>query len=53
VAPAVVVAMGVPAAEALGTVRLSLGRGTTALDVERAAAALAQSWASLSGQARA
>jgi cysteine desulfurase len=49
VAPAVVVEMGVTAAEALGTVRLSLGRGTTALDVERAAMALAQSWASLTG----
>ena len=53
VAPAVVVAMGVPAADAMGTVRLSLGRGTTALDVERAAVALAESWASLGGRTRA
>jgi cysteine desulfurase len=40
----VVVAMGVPAAEALGTVRLSLGRATTAGDVEQAARALAAAW---------
>ena len=43
-APAVVVAMGVPASEALGSVRLSLGRSTTAADVEAAARALAAGW---------
>ncbi len=45
-APSVVVAMGVAPAEALGTVRLSLGRGTTAIDIDRVAAALSESWAS-------
>ena len=48
-APAVVVAMGVPAAEALGTVRLSLGRATTAADVEQAARALADAWRAAAG----
>ena len=43
-APAVVVAMGVPPEAALGTVRLSLGRETTADDVEAAARALAAGW---------
>jgi cysteine desulfurase len=43
-APAVILAMGVGAQEALGTVRLTLGRGTTATDVHRAADALARSW---------
>jgi cysteine desulfurase len=33
----VLLAMGIPPAEALGAIRLSLGRGTTAADVERAA----------------
>jgi cysteine desulfurase len=46
-ASAVLVAMGVGAGEALGSVRLSLGRGTTADDVRRAAALLADSWARL------
>jgi cysteine desulfurase len=41
-APAIIVAMGVPRQEALGTVRLSLGRGTTRDAVERAATALAK-----------
>ncbi len=36
-APAVVVAMSIPAREALGTIRLTLGRGTTEADVRRAA----------------
>ncbi len=44
-ASAVILAMGVPEQEALGSVRLTLGRGTTAEDVARAAAALAASWA--------
>jgi cysteine desulfurase len=34
---AVLLAMGIPSAEALGAIRLSLGRSTTAADVERAA----------------
>jgi cysteine desulfurase len=38
--PAVLIAMGVPAPLALGAIRLSLGRGTTEADVERAAEAL-------------
>ncbi len=46
-APAVIVAMGVSPQEALGSVRLTLGRGTTAEDVARAAASLAAAWRSL------
>lgn len=41
-ASAVIVAMGIAPDEALGTVRLTLGRGTTEDDVECAAAALAR-----------
>lgn len=47
VASAVILAMGVPHAEALGSVRLSLGRATTDADVDRAAEALAASWRKL------
>ena len=47
-APHVVVAMGVPPREALGTVRLTLGRGTTEEEVRRAGAALAEAWRTLS-----
>ncbi len=43
-AAAVLVAMGVPAQEARGAVRLSLGRHTTADQVARAAEALAAGW---------
>lgn len=43
-APGVILAMGVPEAEALGTVRLTLGRETTVEDVSRAAEALIDSW---------
>lgn len=43
-ASAVVVAMGVAPADALGSVRLTLGRGTTDADVERAAEGLMQAW---------
>lgn len=50
-APGVVVLMGVPAREALGTVRLTLGRNTTADEVERAADALARTWQALAGAA--
>lgn len=42
--PSTIVLMGVPPSEALGTVRLSLGRGTSRDQVERAAAALAGAW---------
>lgn len=45
VASAVVLAMGVPREDALGSVRLSLGRGTRAEDVDSAAAALVRAWA--------
>lgn len=40
----VVLAMGVPAAEAIGSVRLTLGRGTTREDITRAADALSKAW---------
>lgn len=40
----VILAMGVPADEALGSVRLSLGRGTTETQIERAATDLAGAW---------
>jgi cysteine desulfurase len=43
-APGVILAMGVSEAEALGTIRLTLGRDTTADDVSRAADALIGSW---------
>lgn len=43
-APAIIVAMGVPAREAAGTVRLSLGRSTRAEDIEVAIAALVRGW---------
>jgi len=40
----VILAMGIAPAEALGTVRLTLGRGTTTEDVEGAAKALIRAW---------
>jgi cysteine desulfurase len=40
----VLAAMGADAARAAGAVRLSVGRGTTLEDVERAADALACAW---------
>jgi cysteine desulfurase len=43
-APGVILAMGVAEAEAVGTIRLTLGRDTTAEDVSRAADALIGSW---------
>ncbi|MBI1944227.1 MAG: cysteine desulfurase [Deltaproteobacteria bacterium] len=43
-ASAVLLAMGVAPDEALGSVRLTLGRGTTDDEVARAAEALARSW---------
>jgi cysteine desulfurase len=44
-ASAIILAMGVSPAEAAGTVRLSLGRGTSAADVAFAAQQLAEAWA--------
>ena len=46
-ASAVILAMGVPAAQAVGTVRLTLGRMTTTDDITRAAEALARAWQSI------
>jgi len=43
-ASAIILAMGVAPADALGSVRLTLGRGTTEEDVDRAARALMESW---------
>jgi cysteine desulfurase len=43
-ASAVILAMGIAANEAIGSVRLTLGRGTTAADVEVTADALVRSW---------
>ncbi|RUL75220.1 cysteine desulfurase family protein [Dyella choica] len=50
-APAVILAMGVPQVEALGSVRLSLGRGTTQSDIDAAADALIAAWHCASGEA--
>jgi cysteine desulfurase len=46
-ASTVILAMGVPRAEAVGSVRLTLGRHTTREEVEKAAALLARAWRSL------
>jgi len=43
----VLVAMGVPAEQAIGSVRLTLGRSTTAAEIECAADALSTAWAAL------
>jgi len=43
-ASAVVLAMGVPSDEALGSIRLTLGKSTSREDVERAGAALIRAW---------
>lgn len=43
-ASAVIVAMGVDPIDALGSVRLTLGRATTRADVDAAAAALSRAW---------
>jgi cysteine desulfurase len=45
--PSTIVLMGVPPREALGTVRLTLGRRTSRDHVERAASALAVAWQAL------
>jgi cysteine desulfurase len=44
---AILTAMGIPRHRALGTVRLSLGRGTTAQDIDDAATSLAAAWRQL------
>jgi cysteine desulfurase len=41
--------MGIPAAEALGAVRLTLGRGTTEEEIDRAAALLIEAARALGG----
>lgn len=46
----VILAMGVAPAEALGSVRLTLGRGTTEGDVARAAEALIRAWRTISAE---
>lgn len=46
-ASSVITSMGVPATDALGSVRLSLGRGTTLDQVERAAVALTRAYRSV------
>jgi cysteine desulfurase len=43
-ASAVILAMGVSSAEAVGSVRLTLGRHTTLEEVDRAAESLARAW---------
>jgi len=47
-ASAVILAMGVPAEEAIGSVRLTLGRGNERDDIDRAAEALVSAWRNLS-----
>ena len=46
-ASGVLLAMGIPAAEAVGSVRLTLGRQTTDDEISRAAEALSRAWARL------
>jgi cysteine desulfurase len=43
-ASAVILAMGIPLADALGSVRLTLGRRTTREEVDRAARSLSRAW---------
>jgi cysteine desulfurase len=43
-ASGVLLAMGIPAVEALGSVRLTLGRATTSDEVDRAAEAVVRTW---------
>jgi len=49
-ASAAILALGVSAEEAIGSVRLTLGRGTTEVDVDEAANALVESWHRVAGQ---
>jgi cysteine desulfurase len=46
-ASAVLLAMGIPATAALGSVRLTLGRATSESEIDRTAAALARAWHAL------
>ena len=46
-ASAVILAMGLPAEEAIGSVRLTLGRSSTQVQIDLAADALAKAWNSL------
>ena len=46
-ASAVLLAMGIPATAALGSVRLTLGRATNESEIDRAAAGLARAWHAL------
>jgi cysteine desulfurase len=48
-ASSILLAMGLPPEEALGAVRLTLGHGTTAEEVDMAAAALARAWRAVVG----
>jgi cysteine desulfurase len=48
-ASSVILAMGVAPVEAVGAVRLTLGRSTTAMDVDCAGEALVRSWRRLAG----
>jgi cysteine desulfurase len=49
-ASAVILAMGVPVTEAIGSVRLTLGRGTTHDDIARASHALGRAWQSIASR---
>jgi cysteine desulfurase len=49
-ASAVILAMGVPITEARGSVRLTLGRGTTDDDIARASHALCRAWQSITSR---
>jgi cysteine desulfurase len=44
---AVLLAMGIPADEAIGSARLTLGMGTTEAEIDHAAAVLANAWRTL------
>jgi len=46
---AILTALGIPAAEALGSVRLSLGRHTSRADIEHAAPLLIAAWRAVAG----
>jgi cysteine desulfurase len=49
-ASGVLLAMGIPATEAVGSVRLTLGRKTTEDEITRAVAALSRAWARLAAR---
>jgi len=52
VASATILAMGVPPEEAIGSVRLTLGRATTDAEVDRAAEELGAAWRSLTASTK-